>query len=185
MRKIIFLTSLLILACFAIIISCNKSETRNENTKNEQFQFISSEYPDEDFGQIIGIIEDGVPKIIINEEEMLDQWNENIIVGEVFTSVEIKVNEEDERYYLVARSETYASTYELLKGESGLGDEGVFVVMKTNCTSVDCASCCGCTPKGGYCTPCSKGSCSRTTSSGGAVFENLSYKSGYTASEYM
>ncbi len=188
-KRIITYVSLIFLCLVSLLIACNKSDEKVGSEETKNLQTMSGEYSPEDYGQIVAIIESGIPKIIVDKDEMLSQWTENVDVGDVFTRVDIihlndiDGDESEGGYFLVAKGSTFTSTYRL---QEKITDHGTaFVVMKTTCNSEDCASGGGCQPlKNGYCSPCKYGRCSRSTT-GGVAFEHLPYQEGYAMYQYL
>lgn len=113
---------------------------------------------------VIGKIQDGIPIITIDEERMLNNWQNNLKttskINATFNSVAIL--EIDGNYYLRATGNEFVSTV-LLKYDR---TENSFVAEGITCTSQTCSTTNGCIPDGKTkCTGCTLNDCTKTVSS--------------------
>ncbi|WP_298424506.1 hypothetical protein [uncultured Kordia sp.] len=84
-------------------------------------------------------------------------------------ALSVEILEVEKEYYIRFYNEDKSvSTVALLPVENSKNDQHIFSIGKTTCHSTACSNCCGCLPKGDYCTKCEVDykDCERTTTSG-------------------
>jgi hypothetical protein len=156
--------NLITLLLVLFIISCtNEYDIDNMSKKNESTieKFVGLE---------VGHLDKDEVKVTIEEESLLNSFNAFAKKNQLNKyALSFKVLKIDDKFFLrFYNQDKSSSTIELISNEGYSKSSNTlkmsFEIGETVCTSAACASCCGCVPDGDYCTECTKGGCSRTTS---------------------
>jgi hypothetical protein len=108
--------------------------------------------------------------VTISEKSLLNSFNAFSKKNQLNKyALSFEVLKIDGKFFLRFHNQDESSSTIELIGNEGYSKPSNTLTMsfetgETVCTSAACASCCGCVPDGDYCTECTKGGCSRTTS---------------------
>ena len=124
--------------------------------------------------KVVGVLENGVPKLTVNQTDLLQVFNKNLLeeskIDGQFSSVNLIKYQT--HYLLVFKGASLKSSFLVDAGKKDSnGNASLVAVNKTSFTTSACASeQFGCVPDGnvggGACTPCAnQGACTKTVSS--------------------
>lgn len=162
MKKVVLFISILFL------IACTNEASKKEDSEiqQEEIAFSAKNF----VNKTIAYEKNGVVKLGVNKEDILMAFNDySSKYGLGGVSKSYSIEKIDGAHYLrFYHKEGAASTVALLPSEKKSIDNDLITTYRsgsTVCTSVACASCCGCIPKGVYCEVCIPDvtDCKRTT----------------------
>lgn len=125
--------------------------------------------------KVVGVLENGVPKLTVNQSDLLQVFNKNLLevskIDGQFTSVNLIKYQT--HYLLVFKGAKLKASFlvDAAGQKNSNGNANLVALNKTTCTTSACASeQFGCVPDGnvggGACTPCAnQGACTKTVSS--------------------